>query len=144
MSIDESGDYWVGTEAADIDAYLRAYTADDYPVDKVVQARCACGQWSFRLLADSDEGCAQRICASCAAEHLICDSGEYWDDAEPEEVTCPCGKDAYEVAVGFSHRDDGSVKWITVGNRCLACGVLGAVADWKIDYDPTGHLYGLV
>jgi hypothetical protein len=32
------------------------------------------------------------------------------------------------------------VKWITVGTRCAACGVLGSPVDWKIDYGPTDHL----
>lgn len=41
----------------------------------------------------------------------------------------------------FAHREDHSVKWVTVGGRCLGCGVLGAYADWKIDYDATDHLY---
>jgi hypothetical protein len=45
--------------------------------------------------------------------------------------------------VAFSHRDDTSIKWITVGARCGACGILGAAADWKIDYSPSEHLYGL-
>jgi hypothetical protein len=144
MSIDKTGEYWAGTEAQDIDEYLRAFTADSYPVDKIVHAACSCGNAIFRLLVDRDEGCAQRACSSCESARHICDSAEYWAEAEPEELRCPCGADCYEVAVGFSHREDGSVKWITVGERCVRCGVLGASVDWKIDYAPTEHLYRLV
>jgi hypothetical protein len=53
---------------------------------------------------------------------------------------CPCGDEAFEVGVAFSLREDGDVRWITVGGLCVACGVLGAYADWKIDYSPTDHL----
>ena len=72
------------------------------------------------------------------------DSDEFWDDAEPEECVCPCGNDVHEVAVAFAHRSDQTVRWVTVGGRCIACGVLGAFADWKIDYAPTDHLYARV
>lgn len=57
---------------------------------------------------------------------------------------CPCGVKLFELAVAFSHRDDGTVKWITVGRRCVDCGILGAAVDWKIDYFPTAHLYDQV
>ncbi|MBN2193608.1 MAG: hypothetical protein JW751_12395 [Polyangiaceae bacterium] len=46
--------------------------------------------------------------------------------------------------MGFSHHDDGSIKWVTVGTRCVACGILGVPAEWKIDYEPSDHLYGQV
>ena len=47
---------------------------------------------------------------------------------------------AFGIGVAFSLRDDGDVRWITVGGRCVACGGLGAYTDWKIDYSPTNHL----
>jgi hypothetical protein len=144
MSIDETGEYWIGTEAGDIDGYLRAYTADGHPVDRIIHATCPCGHNAFRLLVDADQGCAQRACSTCSRTQFVCDSAEHWAEAEPEQVTCPCGADSHEVAVGFNHREDGSAKWIFVGVRCVSCGVLGAVADWKIDYAPTDHLYALV
>ena len=52
--------------------------------------------------------------------------------------------EVFQVAVAFAHREDKSLKWVTVGLRCVACGVLGAYADWKIDYEPTAHLYAAV
>ncbi|MBL0219237.1 MAG: hypothetical protein IPQ07_35880 [Myxococcales bacterium] len=144
MSIDRSGEYWTGTGAGDLDEYLRELTADGYPADRIVHARCGCGHDRFELLVDANEGCAQRACSSCGRKHFICDSEEYWSDADPEETACPCGGTAFEIAVGFSHRADASVKWITVGQRCTKCGVLGAAVDWKVDYGPTEQLYDQV
>ncbi len=142
MAIDKSAS--TGTEAAAIDEYFREFTAKGYPADRIVHARCTCGSDRFHLDADSDEGCARRECSRCHRAHLVCDSDEYWTDADPESTTCPCGADVFEVAVAFSHREDRSVKWITVGTRCTTCGILGAPVDWKIDYDPTDQLYDQV
>lgn len=144
MTIDRSGRYWRGSGPDDTDAYLRAFTADSYPVDRVVHAKCGCGSDAFTLKADPDEGCAQRTCTGCKAAHLICDSDESWDDAEPKAIRCPCKGKAFQIAVGFSHREHGTIKWITVGHRCTKCGTLGASVDWKIDYSPTDHLYDRV
>jgi len=144
MTIDTSGEFWIGTAAADLDEYLRTLTADGYPADRIVHATCACGGDRFHLEVDADEGCARRTCTRCQRPHFVCDSEEHWSDAEPEVAICPCHAKAFEIAVAFSHDDDASVKWITVGNRCVNCGVLGAAVDWKIDYGPTDHLYDQV
>ena len=142
MSIDTSGEYWVGTEATDIAELLYAVTSENYRADRIAVVRCACGGDRFTLEADTDEGCAQRMCVGCKSKHLICDSGDHWDEVDPGVIECPaCAGDVFEMAVAFSHRDDGDVRWITIGARCVGCGVLGAPVDWKIDYGPTGHLY---
>ncbi len=94
----------------------------------------------FTLEADSDEGGARRTCTSCRLVRFIADSADYWEDAEPEEVQCPCGEDTFEPGVAFALRANGDVRWITVGVRCVACAVLGAPVVWKIDYSPTDHL----
>ena len=46
----------------------------------------------------------------------------------------------YNVKVGFVRRENGSVKWVYIGNRCTACGTLGSYLDWKIDYEPTDEM----
>ena len=56
----------------------------------------------------------------------------------------PVRRKFFELVVGFSHRDDGTVKWITVGLRCVDCGILDSPVDWKIDYSPASHLYDQV
>lgn len=144
MSIDTSGKYWTGTGPEDIDEYLRALTADGYRVDRTVHAKCTCGNDVFALHADADEGCARRECIGCKTRHLICDSDKTWDDAEPKAIRCPCKNRTFHIAVGFSHREDGTIKWIAIGHRCSKCGTLASSVDWKIDYAPTDHLYARV
>jgi hypothetical protein len=138
--IDKSGEWWTGTEFKDLVTYLREVTAESYPAGPVVQSTCECGAQVFTLEADADEGCAARTCTSCGRVAFIADSADYWDDAEPGEVQCPCGQGAFELGVAFAQRHNSDVRWITVGVRCLVCGVLGSPVDWKIDYSPTDHL----
>jgi hypothetical protein len=138
--IDRSGTWWTGTDFEDLVTYLREFTAESYPAGPVVQSTCECGNRVFGLELDDDEGCARRTCTSCGRSAFIADGADYWDEAEPGEAKCPCGQEAFELDVAFALRDDGDVRWITVGPRGIACGVLGAYVDWKIDYSPTDHL----
>lgn len=140
MTIDKSGQWWKGSDFADLAEYLRELTAEGYPADEIVQSICSCGHTLFRLKGDPDEGCVQRTRGACRAQSFIADSGEYWDEAEPVQLSCPCRGRLFEVGVAFSKRADGEVRWITVGHRCARCGVLGSFVDWKIDYGPTAHL----
>jgi hypothetical protein len=144
MAIDKSGKWWKGSEASDLDQYLSAHTRKGYPANRFVHARCECGRDRFRLDVDDEEGCAASTCTSCGRERLMLDSVDQWADADPASCRCRCGGKEYELAVGFAHRDDGTIKWVTVGGRCTACGLLGAFADWKIDYGPADHLYAAV
>lgn len=145
MAIDTKGEWWRGESAADLADYLEELGVQGYRVGQVVQAACAgCGGRAFRLRADGVEGTVERNCVGCGANTLMLDSEEYWSDAEPETVVCSCGADVFDVAVGFSFRPDGSVRWVSVGIRCVADGVLGCCADWKIDYDPSRHLLARV
>jgi len=138
--IDKSGEWWTGDKFQDLATYLHEFTAQGYPAGHIAQSICECDGRVFRLEVDDEEGCARRTCTTCGHAAFIADSAEYWTDADPGPAECPCGDDAFEVGVAFSLREDGDVRWITVGGRCVACGVLGAYADWKIDYSPTQHL----
>jgi len=140
MSIDKSGEWWRGASFADLVEYVREVTAAGYPAERVVQSVCACGGKVFLLQGDAQEGCARRTCVACDNTAFIGDSADYWEEAEPEDLACPCGQRNHEVGVGFAFRERGDVRWITVGVRCTACGVLGSPVDWKIDYSPTDHL----
>ncbi|HEY7484040.1 MAG TPA: hypothetical protein VH912_06210 [Streptosporangiaceae bacterium] len=141
MANDYSGDVWRGEHAADLAEYLREFEAGGYRVGRVVEAVCAgCTSTVFRLRVDATEGCAERTCAECGKTALMLDSEDYWDGAEPEPVVCPCGGDRHELAVAFSMRANGDVRWVSVGQRCTRDGVLGCPADWKIDYAPSGDL----
>lgn len=50
------------------------------------------------------------------------------------------GNETFNVTVGFSRRDDGEVRWVYLGLRCIEDSVLGCYADWKIDYSPSIQL----
>lgn len=142
MTIDTSGEWWVGSEPGDIKGFLEAYTEDEYLSDEFRLSKCTCGSVEFQLEADDEEGAAKRICAKCGSEHYICDSEEYWEDAEPETWECvECGSKSANIGVGFSlYEDKGAIRWLYVGERCSKCGVLGCFAGWKIAYEPSLQL----
>jgi len=143
MTIDASGKWPLGSEAADLEPFLKDHEAGGYGVTRVVPVACACHSSRFEV-ALSAEDAVRRSCVGCGSETLMLDSAEFWEDDEHDECACPCGGEVFEVAVGFAHRDDGSIKWVSIGLRCVACGILGVYADWKIDYEPCGHLYAAV
>ena len=145
MTIDKTGKWWVGTEPKDTADYLIAYEAEGYAIDETRVCECTCGSLVFRFEAHPDEGCAQRTCSSCGSEHLICDSAEYWDDADPKEWSCTeCGSQQCNLGVGFSlhELEDGrrDVRWISIGQRCTNCGTLSSLVDWKVNYGPSDQL----
>ena len=144
MAIDKSGKWWKGEDFDDLAEYIKLLTADGYPAEKVMQSVCSCGNATFRLIADQEEGCAQRVCTACGKAVFIADSEEYWEEADPKKVRCPNWHVIFEVGVGFSFRQSGDVKWITVGQRCVKCGTLMSYVDWEIDYGPTDHLLSMV
>jgi hypothetical protein len=141
MAIDRSGPWWVGSEARDIEEYLKAYKAEGYEVHETRMCRCPCGSIEFHLDADRTEGCAQRTCAACGTKHFICDSAEYWDDAEPESWECTeCGRKTCNIYEAEPEPGLPDVRWISVGNRCTNCGTLGSFVDWKVGYGPSYQL----
>lgn len=85
------------------------------------------------------------------------DLGEYLRrftaDGYPADVVrhCRCGScndrgrggHDFDLAVPYSLRPSGDVRWITIGVRCVACGVLGAVLDWPVYYARSRHLVNL-
>lgn len=142
MTIDTSGKWWVGSEPGEIKDFLEAYTEEEYPATEFRLAKCSCGSLDFHLEADDEEGGAKRTCAKCGADHFICDSEEYWDEAAPEKWKCmECKSKETNVGVGFSlYEDKNAVRWLYVGVRCSKCGVLGCFAGWKIAYEPSLQL----
>ena len=142
MSINTSGKWWVGSEPADIRGFLEAYATKGYEVHDFRLTKCHCGADSFHLLADDNEGAAKRVCSKCADEHFMCDSEEYWEEAEPEHWECvECASETTNIGVGFSlYDDDREIRWLYVGCRCAKCGVLGCFAGWKVAYSPSRQL----
>jgi hypothetical protein len=141
MVIDKSSKWWVGGRPDDLGEYLEGYASEGYRVHEFRLAKCNCGSDTFRLFADDNEGCARRTCTSCDSSLFICDSGEYWSEAQPEEWKCSeCGSTSANIGVGFSLYEDGEVRWLYVGERCVRCGTLGCFAGWKIAYSPSKQL----
>ncbi|ADB34668.1 hypothetical protein Kfla_5662 [Kribbella flavida DSM 17836] len=143
MVIERGRPWWQGTEAGDLDEYLRAFSHGQ--VCAAVHARCeGCDGSVFGVSVDADNGYAERRCVRCGATHVMLDSAEAAGDADVGEAACPCGGEEFEVAVGFAERVDGELGWVFVGLRCTADGVLGIYLDWKIDYLPSRQLLELV
>ena len=134
MSIDKTGQWWVGNQPDDICEFLTSYASQGYEIDDFVAARCICSSLSFNLDADDDEGVAKRTCVACGLEHFICDSSEYWSDADPTRLVCvECRSETTNVGVGFSiYPNREGIRWLYVGTRCVQCGTLGCFAGWKI------------
>jgi hypothetical protein len=144
MTIDTSGKWWKGSSFEDVTEYITLYMADSYPVKQVVQSICSCGNSTFTLKVDQEEGCAQRTCTVCNQSAFIGDSDEIREDAHPKKIRCPCKNTTFEIGVGFSFRDDEeNIKWVTLGHRCTRCGILASSADWEINYGPSLHLLNL-
>lgn len=139
--IDTTKKYWSGDTAEDISEYLRMYSKNfDIDIKPVV---ChSCGSNSFELKVDQNENVIQVKCTQCTNKKILLDCEEVWEDAKPKLRKCPVCKisKSYNVKVGFIRRENGSVKWIYIGNRCTNCGTLGSYLDWKVDYEPTDEM----
>jgi hypothetical protein len=141
MAIDKTGLDWKGESFEDLSEYLDIYTSENYECDEIKQVKCECGSLAFTVKHEPDEGYVKVKCDSCGKERYICDCEEIEDDIETKDLICECKGTKFEVGVGFSYRYEGKNKtdimWITVGARCLKCGILGSPSDWKIDYSPS-------
>ena len=135
MSIDKSGKWWKGSSPEDIREFLEAYASKGYEINEFRLAKCACGCDRFRLEADDNSGVARRHCAECESLHYICDSEQFWDEADATEWKClVCESELTNIGVGFSMYPDDptAIKWLYVGVRCASCHVLGCYAGWKV------------
>ncbi|MET9628800.1 hypothetical protein ABZX92_15180 [Lentzea sp. NPDC006480] len=123
-----------------LDEAVRAYQEDGYEVTHVVESVCGgCGGRTFQVQVTEEQAMC-RTCLACGLAEFIADSDEHWDDDDAQECACTCGGEEFTAALGLSCGSDGEVRWVTVGLRCLACGLSGVYEDWKIDYLPSGHL----
>ena len=102
----------------------------------------ACGSEAFLLRLDRDEGVIQVECTACGTKKILLDGEDYRADARLRLRKCPVCKSCkeYNLRVGFARRENGSVKWVYIGNRCTGCGTLGSYLDWKINYEPTDEV----
>ena len=145
MTIDTSAEWWRSDEPQDLREYLHALDGT-YPIDAFSLATCECGSGVFTLEYDAEAGDARRACTACLRTHFICDSGDYWAEAEPKTWECiECSGIGANIGVGFSlYEPGGDVRWLYVGVRCATCGILGCYVDWKVAYGPSNQLIGMV
>jgi hypothetical protein len=137
VTIDTGGKWWKGTEYADVEAYLRELQPGGYPVDQAIQARCSCGSTTFGLEVDRENEVAQTTCVGCSRKAFVSDSGEHWAAASPRRLKCPSRHVEYELGLGLCVREGQWVRWMSIGTRCVRCGVLGSPLDWKSDLELT-------
>ena len=140
MSIDHSGEFWIGSEPADILDFLAAYSADGYQVTHARAAKCACGSDGFQLVFLPLNGIGRATCVACQDIKQIADAAALWDEAaeeeELEQAICPgCGSDACNLALGIAglHDKPDQARWLYMGWRCIGCGILGSPYDTKMD-----------
>jgi hypothetical protein len=139
VAVDKSGELWRGENFEDLAEFVRHFEAGGYPVAVVKESRCGrCDGLAFRVDLTEEEA-ARRVCLACGEAAFIGDSADYWED-DHDNCACPCGGEDFAVAVGFALFDDGDVRWISIGLRCLTDGTLGVYADLKIDYGPSRQL----
>src|ERR1051326_2640348 len=107
MAIQKSTEWWIGSEPADLHAYLAAFTRSNgrYPATLYRPARCACGSERFEL--ERVRSVTRRVCALCGLTSFICRTGADWDEAiedeGPEPYTCVnCRSPQVSVTIGFA------------------------------------------
>ncbi len=145
VTIDTSGKWWKGSSSQDIETYLKELYAESYPIHEHRLAVCECGSDVFSLQWIEDEGAVKRTCIKCSADHFVCDSEEAWE-GRPRKFKCVgCKSNAANLGVSFSlYEDRSAIRWVYVGHRCAACGVLGSFAEWKVGYAPSIDLLSRV
>src|SRR5262245_60144065 len=146
MTLTRRGKQSYGTEHADIREEIVRYSRlSGYVAEHFAEASCTCGGVLFGLQLDDNEGAAVRTCAACAAEHPIGDSDEFLEDAELEECACPCGGEHLELTVGVAlYADSNDVRWLYLGCRCPACGMVAVYGDWKNEFNGYAELLARV
>ena len=139
--IDKTRKYWTGDNADDISEWLRLYAGDGSLDIKPVLCH-SCGHDSFELRVDRTESVIVVKCTKCGTKKILLDCEEFLEDAKPRLKKCSVCKacKSFNVRAGFARRENGSVKWVYIGNRCTDCGTLGSYLDWKIDYEPTDEM----
>ncbi len=139
--IDKSGKWWTGDCPDDIDEYLKEYSEDKTLDIKPVKCN-NCGSDALLVRLDHNEDVIQVVCPVCKTKKILLDCEEIWDEAKPRAYRCPICKKrtAYHIKVGFARRENGSAKWVYIGEMCTECKTLGSFMDWKISYEPTDEM----
>lgn len=97
---------------------------------------CWCTGREFLPLVDAVEGAVALECTACCMRMFIADSEELREDVHLDWAACPCVWGG-EAAVASALADDGSVRKVTVGLRCLEDGIVGARPIGRSAVPPT-------
>lgn len=123
MVLKKKGKYWYGTTPEDVQSELVAYSKrNGYAAVKFSRSVCGCGNCSFELESDQNEGAARRTCTHCSTIHLMGDSDEFASDAEFERRECTCDAAEFELLSGVAlYEDSNDVRWCYIGCQCTHC-----------------------
>ena len=135
MALQKKGKYWYGSAAEDTKTELVKYSGlNGYTATRFSESVCTCGNRSFKLETDEDEGAARRTCTACGATHLMGDSSEYASGANLENHVCVCDGDTFQLLSGVALYDESNdVRWYYIGCLCAMCNLVGVFADWKCE-----------
>jgi len=137
MSIIKKGKYYYGEDHNDLNEVLYDFSKTvGYLIDHFKTAKCLCGNNTFRVLLNEEEGVARRVCWKCNNEHDIADSEDFIDEVETlDELECLCEEGEFRITVGVSlYENSEDVKWFYLGLYCPNCNCLGCYGDWKNEY----------
>jgi hypothetical protein len=133
----------LGNLTGDILPFIIQYQASygGNEIDEFRVARCVCESEAF-FFSYNEGGAARRYCPECDAEHLICDSEDYYDPAKAIYWDCrECRHPRCNLGVGFALSSDREfIRWLYIGQRCARCGLLDFCVSWKIMYGPSLQL----
>jgi hypothetical protein len=141
MALRKKGKYWYGDTLDDVRTeMLRFSKLNGYVAERFAESVCTCGVRVFRLETDDEAGAARRTCTGCGNTHLMGDSAEYADEADLDFHSCVCEAEAFELLSGVALYDDSQdVRWVYLGCRCVACGLVGVFAHWKCEAGDAGE-----
>jgi hypothetical protein len=139
MALQQRGDYWYGDSASDIRVLLSMDRPGSDPITVFADAVCECGGRVFTLQLDDEYQEAALFCKACDSQHLFHTTNvdgyyEGHPEADTEWCGCPCtkrGATYYEITLGASLYDGSDdVRWVHIGCRCVACGLVAFYASW--------------
>jgi hypothetical protein len=149
MALQRRGEYWYGESAEDIRALFDRHGEAGDPIKVIREVICECGGTAFSVLLDDEYHEAAWFCRACDAQYLfhtqrVADPYEGDPEADAEYCHCPCtergglvtGGSYFELAVGVTLYVGGDdVDWVYLACRCVACGLVGYLAEWhRIEY----------
>lgn len=134
MTLRKKGRYWYGDNLDDLKTEMTNYSKASYEATLFAASQCPCGNHTFYLETDEDEGVAERTCEKCKTKVLMGDSAEYAADAKVDNHVCVCDNETFELLSGVAlYKASQDVRWFYIGCKCTKCSLVGVFADWKCE-----------